>query len=292
MFGMWIKPASGETRQQAVTRIEALIGRKLEIDHYYHGWQAPLVGDYGRWSVKGGRTLLIGWKAVLEDSEGLSNRAGAGYVRWADIAAGRHDDVIEARARELKRVGETVYLNFHHEPEDDKDLPGELRGGTPGDFIQAWRHIWDVFQERGATNVRFVWVLTGFSFAKRDADRWFPGNQYVDAIGADTYNWYGTRQPGSGKWRSFAEATRPAYEYSVRMGLPLWVVETGTLEDPAQPGRKAQWYEDAAGQIARWPNLQAFVYFMGGKYGFRIDSSPSALEAFRNLAHEPYFGPG
>jgi hypothetical protein len=289
MFGMWIKPQPGQARREAVTGMEKALGRKLELDHYYHGWQAPLVGDYGRWSATAGHTLFIGWKAVLETDTGTSNGGGAGYVRWSAIASGVYDDVISARADELKNLGSVVYLNFHHEPEDDRDLPGVLRCGPPAAFIQAWRHIWNVFQERGATNVRFVWVLMGQSFREAKADQWYPGGRYVDVIGSDAYNWFGTQQPGSGRWASFRVAFAAGYAYAVAKHKPFWVAETGTLEDPDHPGRKAQWFTDAAEQIAAWPDLQAFVYFMGGTYGWDVNSSPQAFAAFRTLANEPYF---
>jgi len=287
MFGMWVKPESGQTRRAAVTRMEKLLGRKLELDHYYHGWPVPLVGDYGKWSVDTGHTLLIGWKAVLETSSGTSNGGGDGYVRWSAIASGVYDDVIRARAEELKRLDTVVYLNFHHEPEDDQDRAGVLRCGTPADFVHAWRHIWEVFHEEGATNVRFVWVLMGQTF-RHGANVWYPGGRYVDAIGDDAYNWFGTK-PGANHWTDFRGAFAPGYQFAVAKNKPFWVVETGTLEDPQQPGRKAQWFQDAAVQISQWPDLQAFVYFMGGVYGWKVDSSPGALQAFRALASQAYF---
>src|SRR2546428_8253745 len=123
LFGAWVKPEGSRTKQEAAAAMEAKLGRRFTLYHYYHGWQNPLIGDVGQWASKQGSTLFINWKAALEWAGGKSNGAGAGYVRWGDIAAGKQDAVIKARANEIKGFKKVVYLNFHHEPEDDRDLP-------------------------------------------------------------------------------------------------------------------------------------------------------------------------
>src|SRR5213083_2603294 len=101
LFGAWVKPRGNQTHQQAVAALEAAAGRRFSVDHVYHGWDGPLIGPYERWSAARGHTLLINWKAVHETAAGTSNGSAGGYVRWADIAAGKEDAVIRAKAAEL-----------------------------------------------------------------------------------------------------------------------------------------------------------------------------------------------
>jgi len=288
LFGGWVKPQGSQTKQEAAAAMEAKLGRRFALYHYYHGWQNPLIGDVGQWASKQGSTLFINWKAALEWAGGKSNGPGAGYVRWGDIAAGRQDAVIKARANEIKGFKKVVYLNFHHEPEDDRDLPGQRKAGTPAQFVAAWRHIWTVFRKQHVTNVRWVWIMMGTTFKGTLASKWYPGDKYVDVIGDDAYNWFNTNKRST-RWTTFKGAFQAGYAFAETKGKPMWVTEVGVQEDPAHPGRKAQWFRDMGAQIKAWPDITGLIYFMGGENGWWVDSSPSALAAFRKLVRDPYF---
>jgi hypothetical protein len=290
LFGAYVAPRGGQSHSEAVTAFEQEIGRTLAIVHAYHGWKGPLIGDFERWAADGGRTLLISWKAVLPTSSGASSGAGGGYVRWKSIANGDRDRAIEKRARELRDFGSTVYLVFHHEPEDERDLTNLDRCGSRQSFRNAFRHIHDVFEREGATNVRFVLALMGSTFKNGSVDEWYPGDDVVDVVAADAYNWFGTDHAGSRNWTSFTGAFQAAYDWATARGKPFWVTETGTLEDPADRIRKAQWYLDMGAQAQAWPNLRALVYFTGGANGWYPDSSAASLQAFRQVVQDPYFG--
>src|SRR5215467_9470446 len=110
LFGAWVKPSDTQTPEEALAAMESEIGRTYSIYHYYNGWQNPLIDERGQYASSHGSRLLINWKAALEWAGGKSNGAGAGYVRWADIAAGKQDAIIRARARELKAFKKVVYL--------------------------------------------------------------------------------------------------------------------------------------------------------------------------------------
>ncbi len=61
-----------------------------------------------------------------------------------------------------------------------------------------------------------------------------------------------------------------------------------------QPGRKAQWFRDAAATLKGWPEFKGVAYFhvhlnQGCPRWF--DSSDSSLAAFREMALDPYFNP-
>jgi hypothetical protein len=272
---------------RSVERAEAGIGRPLTIHHLYKTWNQPLVGPLEEWSIAQGRTLFLNLKAVLGSADGLIE-----YVRWRSIANGNRDEEIRTKARVLKSLGVSVYLAFHHEPEDERTIDEDSpRCGSFKNYRNAWRRVVEVFREEGATNVSFVWCLLGSTFAKGEADFWYPGDDVVDIVSADAYNWFGTDEGRvSLVWRSFAEAFQAAYAWATGRRKPFWVGETGTLEDPKDPGRKAQWYLGMGEQAKLWPNLRALVYFKGGIYGWHPDSSPKALAAFKQVVNDPYFG--
>ena len=75
-----------------------------------------------------------------------------------------------------------------------RERRGALGSDGPTGFVQAWRHIVDVFRANGATNV--AWVFCPGQDALRGdcrgqgpgGRRVLSGNQYVDWIAEDAYS--------------------------------------------------------------------------------------------------------
>ena len=118
----------------------------------------------------------------------------------------------------------------------------------------------------------------------------YPGDQYVDWVAADAYNWY----PGKGgsNWRSFADAFASFHQWAsaTHPDKPQMAEETGVQEDPSDPGRKAAWITDMAATIKSWPQMKAVVWFNSNQiYPWWWDSSSASLDAFTAVARDCYF---
>lgn len=117
----------------------------------------------------------------------LDYQAGT-VATMSDIAAGKYDALLTAMADQLHALGSPVYLRLFYEMCGDasmqKALPGCANNGPT--FISAWIHVWGMF--RDAPNVKFVWAPDDGMFPKGTAAKLYPGDQYVDAIGDDSYN--------------------------------------------------------------------------------------------------------
>ena len=263
------------------------------IDHVFYRWDGKLNGDpwptaYERWSVQTGHRLHINWIAKREDDS---------VVRWADIANGKYNAYIDAKARAVKNFGAPLYLTFHAEPEYH-GAAGAF--GTAADYRAAYRRIVDRFRAQGVTNVRWVPVLMAWSFSRPSGNpgAFWPGDAYVDAVGVDGYNWFGCTG-GRASWNSFESIFQRAYDWVAARRRPMMVVEWGTVEDPDDPLRKAQWFTDAAEWIQDHPNIKAVEYFHARDINpsknrdcdWTIDSSVLSQVAFANLATDPYFNP-
>ena len=236
-FGARIEPLSGESQNDAVLRVESQIGRRFAIDHYYYQWTDSFPNAAQTWTVGQGRTPFINWKA-----------GGS----WSAIANGSQDAVINAHADAIKSFGYPIYLSFHHEPENDL---GSF--GSPSDYAAAFRHIVDVFRARGVSNVAFVWTMMAWTMnpsSGRNAMDYYPGDAYVDYVGADGYNWYPGR--AGDDWTSFRDIFTDTNAFAIAHNKPWMVVEFGAQEDPAVPGRKAQWLLDALATAKSWPSLK------------------------------------
>ena len=278
-FGSWVAPRSGESTQQAIQRVESQIGRTFAIDHQYYKWDSPFPTSEQTWTVAQGRIPFLNWKP---------QRTNGSSVSWASIASGAEDAAIIARADAIKAFGYPMYLAFHHEPEDDL-----ATFGTPADYAAAFRHIVTVFRARGVTNVAFVWTMMSWSFnpnSGKNVDSYYPGDAYVDAIGSDGYDWYPGRAGDS--WTAFQTVFQPTQNFAVAHGKPWMAVEYGAQEDPAVPGRKAQWLTDALTTIKSWTNCKALIYFDENKlYPWQTDTSASSMAAYAQMGHNPYLNP-
>jgi hypothetical protein len=268
-----------DNTEQAHLAFEELIGRKIAVRRAFHNWSDVFPTDFEEWVRDRGTILMMSWQASSE---------GQAFVKWRDIANGRHDDVIDDRAADIKAFGAPMFFTFHHEPDS-----GEIDTGTSAEFVAAWRHIHDRFEAAGVTNVSWALILLSYTYINHGADEWYPGDEYVDLIGSDGYNWF-TCPPGV--WRSFEEIFQHMYDYGVEEGKPMLIGELGTIEDPDDPNGKAQWFEDASAQLKLWPEIKALSYYHrgiddGARCDWWVDSSRRALTAFQAMGADPWFNP-
>jgi beta-mannanase len=269
-LGAWVQPSGGFGRaaqQRAVLDLERRIGRRLAIDHTYVPFGAQL-GWRPAWDVEMGRIPLLT----------IGNGAST-----TEIAQGRHDVYLRRLAEGVRALGKPVFVRYAHRMDDQAN-----RGwvGSPEAYVAAWRHVRGIF---AGLPVSFVWAPTAAAFAGDAADRFYPGDDQVDWIAADGYNGPGCRAEGG--WRELSELFGDFYVWGSSHGKPLMIGETGSVEDPADPARKAAWFDTAARDLAtEMPKVQALVYFDADKAcDYRVASSARALEGFRRLALDPHF---
>ena len=94
----------------------------------------------------------------------LASTGATPVVDWtctsdASVISGSQDSLISNYADALKAYGRPVFLRWFWEM-NLVNLPrtsGCLGTGGAANYILAWRHIWTIFQSRGAANVAFVW---------------------------------------------------------------------------------------------------------------------------------------
>jgi plastocyanin len=282
MFGAFIELDfhNGEERRQAWTDFEALVGRTMAIDRQYPLWDDPWPTADDEWSRDQGHTLYFSWKAAHPDKT---------CVYWADIANGLYDAQIDAKAAELIAFGAPIFFAFNHEP---TTVHTEEACGNAGDFVDAWRYIRERFIADGVTNVTYAWTMTAWSFLQSNAARFYPGDQAVDVIAADGYNWFGCRfHPGP--WREPYEIFVDFHNFGVLHNKPMVIAEYGTGEDPDIPGAKAQWFANFGDLMKTWTDIKGVSYFNNGNGSCDrwVDTSPESLDAFSANGADPYSNP-
>lgn len=271
-LGLWHKARTDPPDEQRADFLaaEQRAGRPAAIAHFFYDFDKPFPSENDRWAMATGHTLLISW----------NGRDTAG------IAAGVHDDMIRARAREVKALGAPIFLRWLWEMDGPRKAG---RAGTPATYIAAWRHLRDVFAAEGADAVAWVWCPTAAGFDEGRAQAWYPGDDAVDWLCADGYNF--GREPLP--WATFEQLFRAFHAWGAQRGKPLMVAEFGTVE--RSPGEKAAWLGAIPETLRQdLPAIRAVVYYDEERDGWdwRISTSQSSVEGFRRFAANGWMRPG
>ena len=256
-------------------QIETDAGRRYDIGHVFHAWDKAIPTDDDLMHLDEDRLLMISWNGT--DTK--------------QIAAGAHDDWIRTQAQAVRDLQDQVLLRWLWE------MDGNRRAGwvhSGADYVAAWLHIRAIFDETGADNAQFVWCPNEFLFWDGgDPDAWYPGDENVDWLCADGYNWATT--VNSPEWASLTDIFGDFVAWAAPRNLPIMIGETGVAE--AEPGAKAAWLREFPAMLrTELREVDAVVYFDKdftefGHQDWQVDTSPESYEAWLEMSNDPYMNP-
>lgn len=280
----------GQSVEDAVSGAEDRMDRQLPVLRAYYRWDSGAPSGSDAWACSGGRALA--WSVLPRTRDG-------GLISWGRIAAARpgeplHEDMRAWGARAAAMPCPVIMI-FHHEPE-----MGRQPYGSPAEFAAAWRTFVDAVRSTDGGKVTFTWTMTAYAFTPPGQDEgavgqslaaaYYPGDAWVDDIGADGYNWLACKGRDTG-WRDFATIFRWHRAFgALHPDKTLAVPEWASVEDGSDPGRKAAWIRDAAdrmrewteqGSRFRWVNYFDRPYQHDSVCGWQTTTSPQAQAAFR-----------
>lgn len=149
-------------------------------------------------------------------------------------------------------------------------------GNTPENYVAAWRHIYNVIKPI-APNVKFYWCANGVSSAPNaKMASFYPGNNYVDYVGFDAYNWY-PKQSANETLSNIYTASIQAIRH-VQTGStttlspkPIIVGETGVLVNNELRAEKLNYNTI----YNTYPDLKSIIYFdLDPSYIFGVVGEP------------------
>lgn len=276
-FGAW---AAGMTNDPSrFAALESEVGAPLDVASYFYGYGDEFPASIERGFADGGtRDVLLSWDMGPYD-----------FRSWA---SGAHDDYLRRIGRHAAAYPYEVHVRpwpeMNGDWQDFQPTTGTRKrhGGTPAEFVAAWRHVVTTVRAAGGTNVRWVFNPTTDVYAgTTDVRTIWPGREYVDVLGLDGYNWGSSTSWGS--WQSFDQVFRAQYDRLTGLApdLPVWVCEVSSAEpvagDPASADKGA--WIDAALASTAFPRITTLVWFDEDKErDWRLTSSPSALTAIRS----------
>lgn len=297
-LGVYVKPGPANENPEAVLgAFESSIGHHLAVVQTFTGWKdasgamIPFPTSFASYATSIGATPMITWQpeqAVKASQSATGALSDQPSFSLAQLSSGRYDNYIRSWADQAKAYGRTVYVRPMHEM-NDKTYPWSIGVNGNADaqqYIDTWRHLVGIFQAQGATNVQFVWCV-GAKPVSPDPTAYFPGDSYVSWIALDGYN-RGT------PWESFTSIfSTPYREITAVSTRPVMIAETGTVEEPGDPGAKASWIISAFDEEIpnHFPRIHAVLYFdaPGRGFSYALSSSGAALQAFNQVAASPQY---
>ena len=230
--GAFLGLSTGLSRSERAPRlrsIEEASGQTYDIGHVFHAWDMAIPTSDDLMHIEDNRLLMI-------SSNGTDT---------IEIAAGDHDDWIRTQARATRDLGIRVLFRWLWEMDGRRRI--EVAHSGP-DYVAAWNHVRTIFTEEGATNAEFVWCPNEFLFLDDgDPEPWYPGDENVDWLCADGYNW-GTTEDGD-DWTDLVDIFGDFYAWAEPKGKPIVIGETGSGE--AEPGAKAAWFRQIPETLPR-----------------------------------------
>jgi glycosyl hydrolase family 26 len=209
----------------------------------------------------------------------------------ANIARGDFDPYIREFAQQAAEWRRPFFLRLNPEMNGFWFPWSEgVNGNGPGQFVAAWRHIYEIFRSAGATNATFVWC-PNVDFERRltPLARLYPGDAYVNWTCLDGFNWGATAN--SSGWMTFNHIYRSTYKRVARIA-PHKPMLIGEVASDNRGGSKSNWITNMLRIIpARYPKVRGVLWYDELDQGMHwpLEKSPSATRAFaRGISRKIY----
>ena len=254
-------------------------GLKPKLVVFFLQWPRP--GQAGHFPLpslqairKAGALPVLTWEPMYIDERGDEHA-----IAVADILGGACDGYLDDFAQRAKQFGGRFIVRLAHEMNlaryhwgADRDAYGPA---SPGIYKELFRYVARRCRERGANNLLWAfcpnaepqphpqWDKADWNTAKA----YYPGDEVVDILGMDGYNWGLTQnkvQHGwDSRWLSFRQIFGQLRDElaSLAPAKPIMVFETACA---AKGGDRRKWLRGALAAAGEW-RLPAMCWFQADK---------------------------
>ncbi|OGZ78333.1 MAG: hypothetical protein A2358_03350 [Candidatus Staskawiczbacteria bacterium RIFOXYB1_FULL_37_44] len=244
---------------QSFADFQKIVGKKANMNAVFVGWNDFFPFDLGNPLKANGQTLVVFWE---QNNVALDN-----------IIAGNSDEYIKQFALDAKQYGGQVILIPLHEMNGNwNPWNGTAENNTPEKVIGTFRHIHNLFFDNG--NVKFAFVVNNESAPNTPDNaisKYYPGDNYVDYVGVDGFNF-------GDPWQSYSEIFLTALEQLKKYKKPIYIFSMATTEGP----KKSGWIKDALLKMQTDKSIAGFIWFNENKEkNWPLNSDPESLQAFK-----------
>lgn len=199
-----------------------------------------------------GHVPMLTWEPFVSEHV-PENQRGA-----RPIADGWYDGQIGTLAHRLSnwvRAGNSSSRRFYFRPAHEMNANWYPWSGDPDAYVAMWHRLRDIFADVGldSETVQWIWAPNEEDFGSSPAEAYYPGDEHVDWVGIDGYN-FGDSTQGT-QWRSPKEVFRPMLD-RVRdlTDHPVAIPEfasTSYRDGAYHPEAKTQWIRNVLSFVTR-----------------------------------------
>jgi len=268
---------SGIPNKERLANIDKEIGFRPIVINFFISWPTYDSNEVFYFPDKAidaitsyGSIPCISWEPMI-----IKDRK-ENMIEYMDILSGKYDEYLYFFAERLKKYDCFVMIRFAHEMNlkryhwgTNKSKYGQVSQKI---YINMFRYIVDFFKKNEVKNVKWVFCPNSESVPQESVALWntlegyFPGENYVDIIGLDGYNWGNIRKKDvhgwNSSWRSFEEIfARPILRLRKISDKPFIIFETASTY---KGGNKKKWLENMNSALEKY-DIKAFCWFQEDK---------------------------
>ena len=242
-----------------ITKVESELGKKMGMVMIFMWYPQDI-------DVAGCNDLIArGITPILSLEAGMS---------FTSIISGTYDAYFNKFADQLKQINGTVMLRYNHEMNGNwYSWSGSSNGANTtatANYIAAWKRVHGIIKtQKGATNVLWNWSVNAGSFpdeAWNQPMNYYPGDEYVDWIGFDSYDKPYNYTPT--RYKSVDDIFGTIYNI-LKNGVPnkpMLVGEFASENDGRESDpHKLDFFSQGSNLFDKYPQIHAFSYFNSKK---------------------------
>ena len=262
---------------QQLTAIEKDSGLRATIVVFFMQWPKSPIATNWRPSLQCSLANITAQQAIpciTWEPMYFSNQKET-VIAAETITNGFYDTYLTNFTKIIKSYAQPVMLRFAHEMNIERYHWGsaDYTSNSPAIYINMHRYLVNFFRRTGVTNALWVFCpnmesLPGPVTTQSDywntAGNYYPGDEFVDILGMDGYNW-GTTQTQethgwTSQWRTFRSLFQNLYTELHQVAAtnkPVYVFETASV---AAGGDKDLWIKEMLQSAQTW-SLAGICWF-------------------------------
>ncbi|MCK5708558.1 MAG: hypothetical protein KAI43_12990 [Candidatus Aureabacteria bacterium] len=272
-------------RIHRINKFDLKIGKKPGMIMFFMNWEKP----FPRKDMES----IINYSAIPHIVwEPTAYKGGKENIYLKNIIEGEWDEYLKRWAKAAKEFNYPFILRLGHEMDGNwYSWSGAKNNNEPHQYVKMWRHVHDIFDEAGAKNVIWAWTPMNTNVIHEEWNEfyhYYPGDEYVDWVGMDGYNW-GNTQNWS-RWSSFVDLFNSRY-YEMVQRYPEKPMMIGEFATATKGGSKKKWIEETLSEIKNnYPAVKSFVWFnINKECDWRIHSDEESVKSFSKNISDDYF---
>jgi len=237
-----------------ITTADNSLVDEFGLQNIYLAWEDTVPENFSNEKL-----LIITWEPYLKSSDDPI---------LDEISNGQYDTMIRNFARSIDGK---AFLRWGHEMNGDW-YPW---AGEPEKYKTAYIRIHDIFMEEERSDVKFIFSINNEDVPRTNSfEMYYPGDDYVDVIGIDAYDWKGRKSPNKILHKSYE---RIIENYPDK---PIFITEISSAGD------KKEFFKELILSIQNeYGQIKAFVWFdIDKEEDWKFTNDRQSMEILKNQA--------